>query len=44
MILLSNARRGASGKAATKMVVKPNCKTRQAFQWLEIGNAKDLLT
>lgn len=27
MILFSNASRGARGKAATKMVVKPNCKT-----------------
>lgn len=27
MILFNKAKRGASGKAATKMVVKPNCKT-----------------
>jgi hypothetical protein len=27
MILFSKAKRGARGKAATKIVVKPNCKT-----------------
>lgn len=27
MMLLINAKRGARGNAATKMVVKPNCKT-----------------
>lgn len=30
MILFNKAKRGARGKAATKMVVKPNCKTVKA--------------
>lgn len=32
MILFNKAKRGARGKAATKMVVKPNCKTGKQEQ------------
>lgn len=40
MILFNNAKRGARGKAATKMVVKPNCKTVKG-ECCKISNKPD---
>ena len=35
--LLSSAKKGARGKAATKMVMKPNCKTGRSKEQLDNG-------